>query len=170
MQDLAFYAQTPAGEKILKSAGLKYEFIKYAPRKNDKKVLAIKKALEKSANIKMWDELGKICLACGKCTIACPTCYCFDMESKIGPECETERCSGNCFYDDFTRIAGGHKFLNSPKEKIFFWYYHKFARIPFGYDLPGCVDCGRCTAVCPVGIDIAENIGKLLKNQKKNGK
>lgn len=161
------YARGEQAEKILKFAGLNYKVIPYKKNESDKKVLAIKKAMESGKDSKMWDELGKICLACGKCTIACPTCYCFDLESQIGPECGTERCSGNCFYDDFTRIAGGHKFLNNPKEKIFFWYYHKFVRIPHGYGLPGCTDCGRCTAVCPVGIDIKKNVERLLSEEKK---
>ncbi|MBU4421678.1 4Fe-4S dicluster domain-containing protein [Patescibacteria group bacterium] len=161
-----FYAQSYKGEKILKKCGLKYKKIDYNPRKEDKKVLAIKKVVETSKDSKLWEELGKICLACGKCTIACPTCFCFDIESVLGPEKKAERCSGNCFYDDFTRIAGGHKFLNNPKDKIFFWYYHKFVRIPHEYGLPGCTDCGRCTAVCPVGIDIEKNIVKLLKEVK----
>ena len=161
-----FYAQSEKGEKILKKCGLKYKKIIYNPRKEDKKVLAIKKAVEASKDNKLWNELGKICLACGKCTIACPTCFCFDIESVLGPERKTERCSGNCFYDDFTRIAGGHKFLKNPKDKIFFWYYHKFVRIPHEYGLPGCADCGRCTAVCPVAINIENNIKRLLKENK----
>ncbi len=165
-----FFTQSKKGEEILKKCGIKYKIIKYAPRKDDKKVLAVKKAMEAGKNSKLWDELGEICLACGKCTIACPTCYCFDLESVLGPECKTERCSGNCFYDDFTRIAGNHKFLNNPKEKIFFWYYHKFVRIPHGYGLPGCTDCGRCTAVCPVGINIEKNIKRLLKESQKHAK
>lgn len=165
-----FFARGKYGEEILKKCGIKYKLVKYAPHKPDKKVAAIVKAMEAGKESKMWDELGDICLACGKCTIACPTCYCFDLESKIGPDCQTERCSGNCFYDDFTRIAGGHKFLNNPKEKIFFWYYHKFVRIPHGYGLPGCTDCGRCSAVCPVGINIKKNIERLLKETRENGK
>jgi sulfhydrogenase subunit beta (sulfur reductase) len=163
-----FYARGKAGEAVLKSCGIRhYKKVDYKKRENDKSVAAIKAAVENSKESKLWNELGKICLACGKCAIACPTCYCFDLESKIGPSLETERCSGNCFYDDFTRIAGGHKFLNNPKEKIFFWYFHKFVRIPHQYGLPGCVDCGRCTAVCPVGIDIGKNIERLLKETKK---
>ena len=163
----AYYAGSKEGIKLLKKCNIRFKEIKHNPQKEDMRVLAIKTAVEKSIGNKMWDELGKICLACGKCTIVCPTCYCFDMESTIGPEKKTERCSGNCFYDDFTRIAGGHKFLNSPAEKIFFWYYHKFVRIPHQYGLPGCVDCGRCTTVCPVGIDIKKNIERLLKEPKK---
>ncbi|MFA5133360.1 MAG: 4Fe-4S dicluster domain-containing protein [Patescibacteria group bacterium] len=165
-----FYAGSKKGARILKKCGLKFKEIKYSQRKKDEKVFAIKKMINKGAEI--WNEIGEICLACGKCTTVCPTCYCFDLESATGPEKKMERCSGNCFYDDFTRIAGpppkagepsGHKFLNDPKEKIFFWYYHKFVRVPHGYGLPGCVGCGRCTAACPVGIDIQKNIKRLLK-------
>ena len=166
IENNSFYVQTKEGEKILKGANLDFRTIKYSPREKDKQVQKIKEAVETSKDNKLWDELGKICLACGKCTIACPTCFCFDIESVLGPEKKAERCSGNCFYDDFTRIAGGHKFLNNPKDKIFFWYYHKFVRIPHEYGLPGCTDCGRCTAVCPVAINIENNIKRLLKENK----
>ncbi|MFC1612524.1 4Fe-4S dicluster domain-containing protein [Patescibacteria group bacterium] len=165
-RDLTFYARGTEGKRILRDCGIKFKEVKYKAKKEDKNVLKIKKAMEQSQNDKMWEELGKICLACGKCTIACPTCFCFDIESVIGPEKKAERTSGNCFFDDFTRIAGGHKFLNNPAEKIKFWYYHKFVRIPRDYGLPGCVDCGRCTKVCPVGIDIEKNIKRLLKQPK----
>ncbi|MEK7242102.1 MAG: 4Fe-4S dicluster domain-containing protein, partial [Planctomycetota bacterium] len=26
----------------------------------------------------VWKEIGDICLACGRCNLVCPTCYCFD--------------------------------------------------------------------------------------------
>jgi len=161
-----FYSGSKEGSSFLRSCNIKGEYIKYNPKHKDKNVLQIKKAVENSKNSKLWQELNKICLACGKCTVACPTCFCFDFESKIGPKKEVSRTSGNCFYDDFSRIAGGHKFLNNPGEKLYFWYYHKFVRIPFEYGLPGCIDCGRCTKVCPVGIDIQKNIKRLLKEEK----
>jgi len=161
--DFNFYSGSKKGYLFLRSCGIKAKYIEYNPKHMDNKILKIKKAVENSKNSKLWQELSKICLACGKCTIACPTCFCFDIESKIGPKKEVERTSGNCFYDDFSRIAGGHKFLNNPGEKLYFWYYHKFVRIPFEYGLHGCVDCGRCTKVCPVGIDIQKNIKRLLK-------
>ena len=57
--------------------------------------------------------------------------------------------------------------MDTVKKKIYFWYVHKFVRIPKEYKLPGCVSCGRCVKACPVGIDIFRNIAKLGKIKLK---
>ena len=161
------------GQDILESLEIKdYEHIEFAgavaEEGPDKKMLEIRKKFDKFVENKMWEELGEKCLACGKCTIACPTCFCFDVNEETGLEApRKERVWGSCFYDDFSRIAGapeGYRFLDSIKDRIYFWYEHKFLRIPDEYSIPGCVGCNRCTKVCPVGIDIQKNIKRILKS------
>ncbi|MFA6593950.1 MAG: 4Fe-4S dicluster domain-containing protein [Candidatus Buchananbacteria bacterium] len=164
-----FYSGSAAGRKLLESCRIKnFENIKFAgavaESGPDKRMLEIKGKLERSADHYLWNNLDQICLACGKCTIACPTCFCFDLEDKVNPDDpRRDRKWGSCFYNDFSLVAGGHKELDTVKKKIFFWYYHKFARIPKEYSYVGCVSCGRCTRTCPVNIDIAKNIAKILK-------
>ncbi len=174
---IIFYSGSQLGRSILETAGIKdFKNVKFAgaiPEAGpDKRMLAIKEKIEKSDDHSLWDQLGKTCIACGKCSIACPTCFCFDFEDKMNPDnSRRDRVWGNCFYNDFSLVAGGHKELDSVKNKIYFWYLHKFLRIPHEYSIPGCVSCGRCTKVCPVGIDIAKNINKLMKinlAKKKN--
>ena len=113
---------------------------------------------------KIWAELGQRCLECGKCTIVCPTCFCFRLDDcpdlKNGSRI---RSWDSCFYHDFSEISGGHKFLKTTAERIHFWYYHKFVRLPDELSLIGCVGCGRCTKVCPVGIDIAKVLAEISK-------
>ncbi len=169
---LKIYSGSEKGQNILEASGSKdYKHIEFAgpiqEKGVDKRVLKLQGVVWQSANNKIWDELGKICLACGKCSIVCPTCFCFDFKDNSDPNnnCR-QRCWGNCFYNDFSLVAGGNKELDTIKKKIFFWYVHKFVRIPQEYGLPGCVSCNRCTHTCPVGIDIAKNIRRILKGNK----
>jgi len=164
-----FYSGSLKGQEFLEDSGIKnFDHIEFAgaiPEEGpDKKMMLLMEKVEKSAGKEIWQELAKKCIACGKCSIVCPTCYCFDLQDKAevnNPR--RERVWGNCFYNDFSKIAGGHKELDTVGKKIFFWYVHKFVRITFSYRVPGCVSCGRCIKVCPVGIDITKNIARIMK-------
>ncbi len=127
------YSGSERGQEILEACGVKdYQHVEFAgpisEKGPDKRMLALKEKMEKSSGKKIWDELGKICIACGKCSVACPTCFCFDLADKNDPQNRSRvRQWGNCFYNDFTLVAGGHKELDTVKKKIYFWYFHKFA-------------------------------------------
>jgi len=168
---LKFYSGSEKGQKILESYGIKkFDHIEFAgaiPEAGpDKRMTLLMDKVGKSADKRLWQDLGKICLACGKCSSVCPTCYCFDLSDKSDVNnCGRERRWGNCFYNDFSKVAGGHKDLDTVAKKIYFWYVHKFVRIPFGYRVPGCVSCGRCAKACSVGIDITKNISALMKGK-----
>lgn len=161
------FSGSTAGQKILEKYGVKnYRHVEFNGAIDetgpDRKMLTLKARMEKSFQRRIWRELGEICLACGQCSIVCPTCFCFDFEDKSDPIAAGRvRKWGNCFYNDFSKMAGGHKPLTSVREKIYFWYTHKFVRIPKEYGLPGCVSCGRCDRACPVGIKINAVLKKL---------
>lgn len=161
------YSGSKQGQRILeKNSVREYENVQFAgliPEEGpDKRMLELQKKMEQDYCHKIWDKLNKICLACGKCTIVCPTCFCYDLEDQMASSgrVNRQRNWGNCFYPEFTEIAGGFDFTGTVKDKIHFWYEHKFLRIPKEYKVPGCVSCMRCFKVCPVGI----NIIKVLKN------
>lgn len=172
------YTGSEDGQRLLDRFGDKnYEHIEYVgPIREegpDQTMLKIKQAMEENPNHPIWEELGKICIECGKCTIVCPTCFCFDLIDQAGLKKNSGqklRCWDTCFYTDFSKVAGPDddkpRFLRNTKDRIRFWYEHKFVRIPHEYSIMGCVGCGRCTKVCPAGIDIKKNLQKIIKFKK----
>jgi len=165
--DIKIYSGSEKGQKTLEDNDIKkYQHVEFAgpipEQGQNTHMLDIMKKLEKSHGKKIWDELAKRCIACGKCAMICPTCFCFNLKDDASPnnQCRS-RHWGVCFYNDFSKVAGGHKELDTVRKKIFFWYYHKFVRIPKEYGIPGCVSCGRCSRSCPVDIYINETIKAL---------
>ena len=166
------FSGSEKGQEILEDFGYSdYQHIEFAGTTPegyiDPDLIKIKKKLETGESKKLWQELGEKCLACGKCAIVCPTCFCFRTCEEIFKEKDKGcriRCWDTCFYNEFSQVAGGHKFQQDIAKRIYFWYEHKFVRIPAEFQIPGCVDCGRCIKTCPVGIDISKNKQRILGN------
>ena len=105
-----------------------------------------------------WDEVADRCLSCANCTLACPTCFCSDVEEVTdlsGEHAERWRVWDSCFSLDFSYIHGG-AVRTSTKSRYRQWMTHKLSSWHDQFDTSGCVGCGRCIAWCPVGIDITE--------------
>ena len=65
----------------------------------------------------LWKELGEKCLACGACTLVCPTCYCFDVVDRLAlnmKEGQRLRRWDSCQLPEFATVAGGGEFPQSP--------------------------------------------------------
>jgi sulfhydrogenase subunit beta (sulfur reductase) len=107
-----------------------------------------------------WDRIAERCLACGSCTLACPTCFCTSVEqhSRLdGSESIAERRWDSCFTGPFAAVAGGN-FRSRPRDRYRQWLTHKFSTWTTQFGTYGCVGCGRCVTWCPVGIDVREEL------------
>lgn len=119
---------------------------------------------------KIWDELANICLGCGICTYVCPLCFCFLTDDKVcldGKKCTRVRQWDACTLPNFSKVAGGHNFHKTLKERYYNWYFHKFVRAYKEDGMPLCVACGRCKKYCPAKIDIEVWLLKIIKDYEK---
>lgn len=110
-----------------------------------------------------WEKVADRCLSCANCTLACPTCFCSDVEDVndlSGAHTERWRSWDSCFTGAFSYIHGG-TVRRSTKSRYRQWMTHKLSSWHDQFGSSGCVGCGRCIAWCPVGIDITAEAAAL---------
>jgi ferredoxin len=121
--------------------------------------------LPSQAESPRWDEIAARCLACGNCTMACPTCFCSTVEDApnlTGTAAERWRRWDSCFTLAFSYIHGG-SVRRSISARYRQWMTHKLATWQAQFGEIGCVGCGRCITWCPAGIDITEEARELRR-------
>jgi len=110
-----------------------------------------------------WEEISEKCLACGNCTMVCPTCFCVDFKDETdlkGENAVRLRNWDSCFNREFSYIHGG-SIRYSGKSRYRQWLMHKLSYWRDQFETSGCVGCGRCITWCPVGIDITEEASRV---------
>ena len=110
-----------------------------------------------------WEEVAQRCLACGNCTMVCPTCFCSTVEDTSdleGTTAEHWRRWDTCYSLDFTHLTDG-SVRTSTKSRYRQWLTHKLGTWIDQFGTSGCVGCGRCITWCPVGIDLTAEIRAL---------
>ena len=117
-----------------------------------------------------FDEVAARCVACGNCTLVCPTCFCSAVEDTAdlaGEEAERFRVWDSCFSTDYSYIHGG-SIRSSGRSRYRQWLTHKLATWVDQFGTPGCVGCGRCITWCPVGIDITEEVAAIRAAEEQH--
>jgi len=109
-----------------------------------------------------WAHVADRCLACGNCTLVCPTCFCSDVRdtTDLTGEILRQRRWASCFDGDHSYLHGG-SVRASTASRYRQWLTHKLATWWDQFDTSGCIGCGRCIAWCPVGIDLTEEAAAI---------
>jgi sulfite reductase subunit B len=107
--------------------------------------------LGKSYDSDVWAEQAEKCLACGTCTLVCPTCFCYDVTDEVNLDVTTgerKRTWDGCLLRDFTKVSTGEIFREKTEDR----YRHRFNRkgryLPDNLGFLACVGCGRCASQC----------------------
>lgn len=111
---------------------------------------------------KRWDDVAERCLACGNCTLVCPTCFCaaFEQRTDLAGDFEVTRRWDSCFSVDHSYLHGG-AVRESTRSRYRQWLTHKLSSWVDQFGTSGCVGCGRCITWCPVGIDLTEEVAAI---------
>jgi ferredoxin len=120
----------------------------------------------------LWEELGEKCLACGACTLVCPTCYCFDVVDRLElslKEGERLRVWDSCQLSSFATVAGGENFRKSRANRQRHRFFRKGKYLTEMFGKVGCVGCGRCVRSCLVHIDPVEVYNTLKRTCAPRG-
>ena len=118
-----------------------------------------------------WDDTAARCLACGNCTMVCPTCFCTTVEDSTdlsGEEAIRTRHWASCFTLDFSHVHGG-PVRASGRSRYRQWLTHKLATWHDQFGSSGCTGCGRCITWCPTGIDLTEEVAALAVPPQEGG-
>ena len=123
----------------------------------------IKKLLDENIESPEWDKVAERCLACGNCTMVCPTCFCstvVDATDLADGKVTRTRDWESCFTLQFSYTVGGPG-RNTVRGRYRHWLRHKLCTWWDQFEMSGCVGCGRCITWCPVGIDLTAEVERI---------
>ncbi len=110
-----------------------------------------------------WADVAERCLACGNCTMVCPTCFCSSVEDTsdlTGDAVKRERVWASCFTAEHSYMSSG-VVRATTQSRYRQWLVHKLATWIDQFDTSGCVGCGRCITWCPVAIDLTQEVAAI---------
>jgi ferredoxin len=110
-----------------------------------------------------WDKVATRCLACGNCTMVCPTCFCSkvdEVNDLLDPSVRRVQSWDSCFTAEHSYMNSG-TVRKATSARYRQWLTHKLATWHDQFGASGCVGCGRCITWCPVGIDLTEEVAAI---------
>ncbi|MBC8495300.1 4Fe-4S dicluster domain-containing protein [archaeon] len=110
-----------------------------------------------------WEKDSEQCVSCQRCTILCPTCFCFDLQDEINPRTKNGdrvRTIDSCHSKDFTQVAGGHVFRDTRLKRYRHRVLHKTQFFQDKFKRSMCTGCGRCIEYCHSKIDFVKTINE----------
>jgi sulfhydrogenase subunit beta (sulfur reductase) len=122
--------------------------------------------MSQSYESSLWDDLAEICLACGQCTLVCPTCFCFNVRDEVElnlRDGERRRRWDSCQLDEFAQVAGGESFRHQQAARLRHRFMRKGRYLAEKYGELGCTGCGRCARSCLVDISPVDVFNELHK-------
>jgi len=125
---------------------------------------AVPSLLARNLEHPRWEDVAERCLACGNCTLVCPTCFCAATSERtnLSGEIQLERRWDSCFDLAHSYLHGGSVRV-STRSRYRQWMTHKLSTWVDQFGMSGCVGCGRCITWCPVGIDITEEVSAIAE-------
>jgi sulfhydrogenase subunit beta (sulfur reductase) len=136
--------------------------------KLDIDLTAMPSIYELSLNNKVWEKIGDRCLACGSCSMVCPTCNCYNVTDTVALkeiQGTRDRAWDACTLCEYSLVAGGLNFRATKADRLKLWYTHKLEAFVGAYGKPSCVGCGRCLTNCPVDINVY-TVAKTLRGEE----
>lgn len=124
--------------------------------------------LESTRDHPQWQDIADRCLACGNCTMVCPTCFCHHQTDELtmkGDETQHVKEWDSCFGESHGQLAG-FQVRSTIKERYQQWMIHKLDSWQEQYGRSGCTGCGRCMSWCPAGIDFVAEANKLRRGDE----
>jgi sulfhydrogenase subunit beta (sulfur reductase) len=157
-------ARVPTSEATAPDLGARQAMLEAAERAMTRKLPTDGLAALLARNLEhpQWDDVADRCLACGNCTLVCPTCFCSDVRdtTSLSGEVTRQRSWSSCFDLDHSYLHGG-PVRPSTSSRYRQWLTHKLSTWWDQFGTSGCIGCGRCIAWCPVGIDLTAEVAAI---------
>jgi ferredoxin len=120
-------------------------------------------SLKRNFDHPLWKTMALRCHGCGACASVCPTCHCFDIvdEHNDAEHGVRRRNWDSCQTARFTVHTSGHNPRGSQTERFRQRVEHKFSIYPSRFGEVLCTGCGRCSRICPGGMNLAEVVGEF---------